>query len=246
MRNRSSLVSTLVFAAVAALVLVPRAQAQGGGDGGFLSGDYLRLSGGVVSPVAPKGNLRDWGSGPGFNLTWENWGSGSAGTDITGFGFGVGYTMLPLKSDFFIHNFTPTQVTGQTATATASHAGVLEIMTNLRIRVPSSFIMPYVNLNLGFMSWRPGTIHYTTTTGASADAKQQSRSGAEFGIGAGVDKQLFDRYALFAEAMYTYGFTNVGQGLATPTGTCAANGCDVLKNTTLGTIRGGLRVRIGD
>jgi hypothetical protein len=249
MRIRSSLFSMLIFAAVAALVFVPRAWSQGASSDNhdnIAPGDYLRFSAGATSPVSPKGNLRDWGSGTTYNLVWENWGAGSNGTDLTGFGFGIGYTMLPLKNSFFVQNFVPTQVTGQTASATAANAGVLEITTNLRIRIPAPFVMPHVSLGLGFMNWHPGTIHYTTTTGATADAKQQSRSGAEFSIGGGVDRQLFDRYGLFAEALYTYGFTNVGQGLATPTGTCAASGCDVLKNTTLGTLRGGLRVRIGE
>jgi hypothetical protein len=229
--------SSFIIAAIAALLFVPRVEAQdtGSSNDGISPGNYLRLSAGSTSPVSAKGNLRDWGSGISYNLTWENWGSGAAGTDLTGFGFGIGYTLLPFKSDFFVQNFTPTQVTGSTASANASSAGVFEALANIRVRIPSPFIMPHLSLGLGFMNWHP----------ASADAKQQSRSGAEFTIGGGVDKQLFDRYGLFAEALYVYGFTSVGQGLATPTGTCAQNGCDVLKNTTLGTIRGGVRVRIG-
>jgi hypothetical protein len=196
--------------------------------------------------VNAQGNLRDWNRGQSVNVTWENWGAGSGGTDLTGFGIGIGYTMLPLNDAAFVRNFTPTLVGGQTTSATASKAGVFEIATSLRIRIPSPFIMPHISVGFGFMNWHPGTIHYTTTTGESADAKQQTRSGAEFTIGGGLDKQLYDRYGIFAEAIYTYGFTNIGQGLATPTGTCSANGCDALKNTTLGTIRGGLRVRIGE
>ncbi len=249
MRVRSSLAFSILGAAVAALLFVPLAQAQDrtvdNMRDNIAPGDYLRFSVGVANPLGAQGNLRDWSSGTAYNLMWESWGAGGAGTDLTGYGFSVGYTQLPFNNSFFVQNFTPTQVTGSTATATAADARVLEFLATLRIRIPAPLVMPHLSLGLGFMNWHPGTIHYTTTTGATADAKQESRSGAEFSVGGGVDRHVYDRVGIFAEALYTYGFTNVGQGLATPTGTCAANGCDVLKNTTLGTIRGGLRVRIG-
>lgn len=212
---------------------------------GLVPGDYFRFSAGAVSPVRPQGSLRDWSRGTGFALNWENWGAGPTGADIVGFGATIGYALLPLNSAEFIRNFTPTLVTGQTQTATASRAGVFELATNARIRIPAPFVMPSVLLGFGFMNWHPGTVHYTTTTGASADAKQESRSGPELSIGAGLDKHIYDRVGVFAEALYTYGFTSFGQGLATPTGVCANNGCDALKNTSLGTIRGGLRLRLG-
>jgi hypothetical protein len=50
---------------------------------------------------------------------------------------------------------------------------------------------------------------------------------------------------VFGEALYTYGFTSLGRGIANPGGTCTTNGCDVLKNTVLGTLRGGLRLQVG-
>jgi hypothetical protein len=250
MRFRLSLGLPLTYAALAAVLFVPRARAQDRSsdpiNDGFMPGSYLRLSAGVTAPVNAQGNLRNWSRGQSANLMWETWGAGSGGTDLTGFGLGIGYTMLPLDDAAFVRNFTPTLVTGQTATATASKAGVFEVATSIRIRIPAPYIMPHISLGFGFMNWHPGTIHYTTTTGESADARQQSRSGAEFTIGGGLDKQVYDRYGVFAEAIYAYGFTNLGQGLATPTGTCSSNGCDALKNTSLGTIRGGLRVRLGE
>ena len=250
MRFRSSIGSSFVLAVLAALCLVPAARAQdraaseGGTSDGLIPGDYLRLSAGVTTPVNATGTLRDWGRGQSVHLVWETWGAGSSGVDIASFGLGAGYSLLPFKSDVFVHDFKPTLVTGNTTSATASKAAVLEIMTSFRVRIPAPFIMPYISVGLGFMNWHPATIHYTTDTGESADAKQQSRSGAEVSIGAGLDKQIYDRYGLFAEATYAYGLTSFGQGLATP-GNCTTGACNALKNTSIGTIHGGLRVRVG-
>lgn len=212
---------------------------------GLMPGDYLRISGGMTTPVNPQGTLRDWGRGQSVHLVWENWGAGASGLDLASFGLAVGYTLLPLKAEQFVQDFHPTLVTGNTTSATASKAGVFELMTSFRIRIPAPFIMPHVAVGFGFMNWHPGTIHYTTDTGASADAKQQSRSGAELSLSAGLDKQIYDRFGIFGEAVYTYGLTSFGQGLATPGGNCTSNGCDALKNTTLGELRAGLRVRVG-
>ena len=46
---------------------------------GLMPSDYLRVSGGVVSPLNPSGNLRDWKNGFGANLFWENWQQGASG-----------------------------------------------------------------------------------------------------------------------------------------------------------------------
>jgi len=53
-----------------------------------------------------------------------------------------------------------------------------------------------------------------------------------------LDKTIVGRYAVFGEAAYVYGLTQFGGTV------CAAAGCDALKNTTVTTLRGGMRVRI--
>ena len=93
------------------------------------------------------------------------------------------------------------------------------------------------------MNWAPATINYTSATG-SGTAKQRHRSGAELTIGAGLERHIVDRYGIFAEAAYAYGFTSIGQGAATPGGVCATSSCDILKNTSIATLRGGLSVRV--
>ena len=106
-------------------------------------------------------------------------------------------------------------------------------------------VMPSLLIGFGFINWAPGEIHYVSTTG-SGNVKQSHRSGAELSIGGALDRQLWDRYAAYVEAQYVYGYTSYGQGFATPGGVCASHsGCDVLKNTTIATLRGGLRIRMG-
>jgi hypothetical protein len=56
-----------------------------------------------------------------------------------------------------------------------------------------------------------------------------------------LDKHIYDRIAVFSEATYVFGLTRFGGGLA---GACAASGCAALSNTTVTTLRGGLRVRL--
>jgi hypothetical protein len=240
-----SFVVAAVAACLASAGAARRAAAQSGdamGDG-FIAGDYLRLGAGYVSPVNPQGGLKEWKPGIGFNASWENWQPSQTGTSRVGFGLGASYAMLPLDEQHFIHDFAPS--TGGTATAaTASHAGILQITTGLRVRIPAPYITPTINFNFGFINWAPGKINYTSSNGTSGTAQQQHRSGAEFAIGGGLDKTVYDRWAIFGEAMYTYGFTSYGQ-FAAPSGTCLANTCDLLKNTTLGTVRGGVRVRTG-
>lgn len=237
----------VVYVAIAALAAVGgarAARAQISTTDGLMPGDYLRVSGGVVSPISPQGSLRDWNSGPTINVTWENWQPGSQGVGAVAFGLGIGYTMLPLNQQHFLSAFRT--VAGDAATAaTSSSAGIIDVATNVRIRIPVPYITPSVNLGFGFMDWRPAAVHYTAPSG-DGSAQQEHRSGLELSIGGGLDKTVYDRWAIFGEALYTYGFTSFGQGLATPTGTCTnSSECDVLKNTSIGTLRGGLRVRVG-
>ena len=238
-----------LFAALVSLSSVGRAQDRSAQSDrftdGLLPGDYIRLSGGVMAPVNAQGSLRDWDRGTVYGLVWENWQSGAGGVGRVGYGIGVNYGLLPLNEQQFLSEFLTPQGTRATS-ASASDASVLEIETNLRLRIPAPFIMPSVSLGFGYINYRPSTISYTAGGTSSATAEQR-RYGGEFSIGGGLDKRIVDRVAIYGEAIYTYGFTGLGQGLARPGGTCATSthGCDPLKNTSLGVVRGGLRVHIG-
>ncbi|HEY4304552.1 MAG TPA: hypothetical protein VGM82_08805 [Gemmatimonadaceae bacterium] len=249
MQNRNALKKTVLLTAASAmlsLVLVALPQAAVAQDrpgdptaGGMQPGDYLRIGVGATVPINPQGSLRDWKTGTGLSVGYENWQSGgSGGIGRVGFGISAAYSRLPIKQDQFAKDFTTVTVADATG-----HAGLLEIATNLRIRIPAPLVMPSINIGLGFINWSPGEIHYTSIGGTTGSAKQQSRSGAELALGASVDRDLFDRYALFVEGAYVYGYTSYGSGFGTPTTICGS--CDPLKNTTVATLRGGLRARIG-
>jgi len=243
--------SRLAIGVIAALVSFSSASAQDRPaqsdrfTDGLVPGDYLRLVGGIVSPVNPQGSLGDWDRGTSYGIVWENWQSSAGGVGRVGFGLGVNYGLLPLNESQFLSEFLTPQGT-RASSASASSASLLEIETSVRVRIPAPFIMPSVSLGFGYINFRPSTIQYTAAAGSSATAEQR-RYGAEFTIGGALDKHVVDRFAVFGEATYTYGFTGLGQGLARPGGTCATSsaGCDPLKNTTLGAIRGGLRVHVG-
>lgn len=209
--------------------------------GGMAPGDYVRLGGGPTMPVNPQGSLRNWKTGVGFNLAYENWqSSGGGGLGRVGFGLGAAYSRLPLDEEKFAEVFTPSTGTVQNA---SGHAGILEITSNLRIRIPAPLVMPTINIGLGFINWSPGSIHYETTTGATGNVKQSSRSGAEFSIGGSLEREIYDRIGVFVDAAYVYGYTSYGSGFGTPTSICGS--CDALKNTTVATLRGGVHARLG-
>jgi hypothetical protein len=237
----------LISAIVACVALAGAARAQDGSDrfaGGLVAGDYLRLGGGISRPINAQGSLSEWSQGPTFSAGWENWQAGGTGVGRIGFGLNAGLSLLPLNEKQFVADFTPT-TGGNTNGATAGHARIIEITSNLRIRIPAPLVMPAVNIAFGFINWAPGDITYTSTNGVGGKVKQGHRSGAELALGGSLDRQIYDRFAAYVEAMYVYGYTSYGQGFETPGGTCARSGCDALKNTTFGTLRGGLRVNMG-
>ena len=156
--------SRLLLAVGSALVVLTRlAQAQGSDlAGGLRAGDYVRISGGVSIPVNPQGSLKDWSSGTALNLGWENWQNGGTGVGRVGIAINLSYSMLPLDESQFLSEFTP--ISGPRPTsATASNAGVFELATNFRFRIPSPLIMPTINVGLGFMNWAPAAdqLHHT-------------------------------------------------------------------------------------
>lgn len=235
-----------LIALIAAVTLTRAVAAQdvgGSSDQGLQPGDYVRVSGGAAIPINAQGSLSYWERGTGFAVAWENWLAGPTGLGRAGFALTAAYNLLPLDEAQFVSTFVD-NADQRALSATASRAGILEVTTNVKIRIPSPVITPMVDIGLGLIDWHPGTIHYTTAT-SSGTARQQHRTGLEFSIGAGVDRTIVDRYAIFGEAMYVFGYTSYGGGFTSPGGVCTTSGCDALRNTTIGTIRGGLRVRVG-
>src|SRR3954471_2728031 len=152
------------IALAAALFVSTRAHAQLTDPmaDGLVKGDYLRLSGGIVTPVNPSGSLRDWGRGTGFNVMWENWDFSGSGNSMGLFGFSFfgDVSFLPFKEDQFKIDFDKGP-NGAVTTATASAARVIQLGLNTRIRIPMPYIMPSIGLGFGFLDWHPGEIKYT-------------------------------------------------------------------------------------
>jgi hypothetical protein len=252
MRRLMSLAATSLLALIGPRALL----AQGAGAGqdeapsnpwndGLVPGNYVRMSAGSSTPVSPHAALRYWDRGTTYYAGWENWDTGASGVSRVGFSLNAAYSALPLNTPLFRANFTP--LNGGTVTSvSASRAGILEVTSGLRLRMPLPYLMPNLSLGLGLIDWQPGTIHYESTAG-SGSAKQQHRVSAEVTVGAGIEKNLFDRYGVFGEALYVYGYTSYGSGFVSSGGVCSSVACDTFRNgnTTIGTLRGGLRVRVG-
>jgi hypothetical protein len=247
MHARSVVAATLGLALSAfAAPIRAGAQATDPLADGLVPGDYLRVSVNSTNPISPQGSLKDWSRGVGLGVMWENWDQGRGGVGRIGYGFMVGYSLLPFDSDQFLSEPFISQF-GRATTATGKRAGAFQLGVNVRFRIPAPYIMPWLSLGLGFIDWHPGEIKYTTATTTSPQtAKQEHRSGGAVSIGAGVDKHIYDRFGVFAQAMYTYGYTSFGQGLGGSGSACLQTSCDLLKNIPFGTLGGGLRVRVGN
>jgi len=229
----------LVFLPIVALASISAAQEVDRFADGLVPGAYLRVGGGPTTPVNAQGTLKDWRPGRGASIAWESWDNGQSGVSRMGFALSAAYSSLPLNTPRFLTEFVPPNG-GSVSSISAKSAGVLEVVTNLIFRVPAPYIMPHFTIGLGFLDWRPGEIEYTGSAG-SGRTKQQHRSGGEIAFGFGLDKHVYDRFAVFSEATYVFGLTRFGGGLA---GACTSNGCDAMSNTTVTTLRGGLRVRM--
>ena len=243
MRSRALIRGAAILALFSAAAT---ARAQATGDkfaDGLVPGDYARVAYGSFSPISPKGSIRDWNRGTGFTIGYENWDTGSGGVARLGFGLEGSYSFYPFNGDRFIVDFANSPI-GKPISASASSASILQIGVTTRLRIPAPYIMPNLAVAFGFFNWRPSEIHYTTAT-ASATAKQQNRSGGSITFSGGLDKHVIDRFAVFADASYTYAYTSFGGGLAGSGSSCIQTDCDLLKNTQLGVVRGGLRVRVG-
>lgn len=244
-RTRFRSMTSMLVAAILALPVCAAAQDRSGDPtaGGLSSGDYLLLSGGATIPVNAQGSLKNYKAGPVFGLAYENWQPGTGGVGAVAFGLAGSYSSLPTKAGFA--EAVAAVSGGQAGTASAKPAKIFEVMSSLRIRIPSPLVMPAVTLGLGFINWAPGPITYATTGGGSAKVRYQHRSGAELSVGGSIDRHIYDRYGVFGEADYVYGFTSFGQAFTIPNGNCVATTCDPLKNTSVGMVRGGLRVALG-
>jgi hypothetical protein len=243
MRTRALGLGTAVLLSVFAWAPVLAQDTSDRFADGLAPGDYVRVAFASVNPINPGGAIRDWKRGQGITLAYENWDLGSGGVSRIGFGLEGAYSLFPFNYRQFIADFV-NGPNGRLLTATADKSAILQLGVTTRLRIPAPYIMPYIAVGFGFIDWRPGQITYTAV-GGNGSAKQQHRSGGAISFSGGLDKHIVDRFAVFADASYTYGYTSFGSGLGGSGSGCLQTDCDLLKNTQLGVVRGGLRVRVG-
>ena len=128
------------------------------------------------------------------------------------------YSMLPLdESQFLVGLHADLGPEGLPRPA-ASSAGVFELATNFRFRIPSPFIMPTINFGLGFIELGARARSTTPAPLGTGSAKQQTSIGRR--VRRSVEdssKHIVDRYGRFRlKQTYAYGYTSFGQGAATP------------------------------
>jgi hypothetical protein len=243
MRSRP-LALTLALSSLAA-ASVASAQTPSPMTDGMVAGGYVRVAGGVMAPVGAGGSLREWNAGNTLNVMWENWENNDRGTlSLFGFGLYADLSLLPFDEEQFIKDFVGGP-NGAVTSARASRARVIQFGVNTRFRIPAPYFTPSISIGFGFLDWHPPTINYQAV-GGSGSAKQQSRQGGVLTLIGGVDKHVYDRVSIFGEAAYAYAYTSFGQGLGASGSACVAANCDLLKNMPFGTIRGGLKVRVGN
>lgn len=242
MRSRAW-VTTAVLLFISAWTPVRAQDANDRYDGGLAPGDYLRVGYASVNPIHPEGSLVDWNRGRGVHLLWENWAIDSRGVSKLAFGLQGSYSVFPFNEQRFINDFV-NGPNGRVLTASSNHATIYELGVVTRLRFPMPYVIPNIAVGFGFVNWRPGTIDYTAV-GGTGTAKQGNRTGGSLSLSGGLDLHVVDRFFVFGDAAYTYGYTSFGSGLGGSGSACLQTSCDLLKNTQLGVIRGGLRVRVG-
>ena len=147
MRSRP-LMLVAVVAALSTLSMSARAQARADDPMavGLTAGDYIRVGGGITAPVGAQGSLKSFKSGGGAMAYWENWQNGGTGVGRVGFGLGVGYSMLPFDAEQFV-----SESGGTVRSATGDKAGILEIISNLRL-APHP-VIPAITFGFGYINW---------------------------------------------------------------------------------------------
>ena len=170
MRRLPLLVATALITLLSPRTIVAQAGSGGGQDetpsnpwtDGLVPGNYLRMSSGSTTPVSPHAALRFWDRGTTYYAGWENWDTGASGVSRLGFSLNAAYSTLPLNVPLFRDTFAP--VNGATVTSVSSaRAGILEVTSGLRLRMPLPYLMPNLSLGLGLIDWQPGAINYEST-----------------------------------------------------------------------------------
>ena len=206
----------------------------------YFGGDNVRVTAGRATPHA---GMHNWESGLAFGVAWESWDPGRGGPPRMAVGLAGSYGKLRFARSTFIDDFEST--TGQQITqASASGAAIADLLATIRVRGPAFLLMPSVFIGVGYYSFMPGTIEFRASDSAGT-ARSRRKSGPAANIGLSIDGPTIARTALFAEALYAYGWSSDNYFSQSASSRCTGNTCDAFKSTQTTMIRGGIRVRVG-
>src|SRR4051812_44526761 len=118
MRPRSLICVALLVASAGTRLLAQSGDAMADG---LTAGSYVRIAAGRVTPINPSGGFKDWKSGVGANVMFENWDNGRGGASMIGFAFYLDYSLLPFDDKQFSTEYDP-RLNGPLQSASAKRA----------------------------------------------------------------------------------------------------------------------------
>jgi hypothetical protein len=207
----------------------------------YFGGDNIRVTAGRAMPHV---GMHNWDTGMSYGIAWESWDPGrGAGPSRVAVGLAGSYSRLPFSRSDFAKEFE--SATGKQVTqATASAATIADLQVTARVRGPTMLVMPSLVIGVGYYNFSPSTIAYQATDTAGT-ARTRGKSGPSANIGLAVDGPFIGRTALFAEALYAYGWSSDNQLSRSASSRCGGNVCDTFKSTQTTLLRGGVRLRLG-
>lgn len=227
-------------------IMVHAQEAEGAGPESriarpYLYGSFVRVGGGITAPLFPSGSMHDWARGWQAAASWESTGGGRGGNvSRVALGFAGDFGRFPLDERQFIANFTSGGA--QPTAATAPDATLVDVQATVRINFPAPVVTPSVLFALGYYNFHPSRVTFQSPDSTGV-AGFRSRSGASLSIGFGLDRQIAGPAGVFLEGTYLLGATSFG--FVAANSRCGTTSCDVFDNTYIGTLRSGLRFRVG-
>lgn len=204
-------------------------------------GSFVRVGGGITTPLFASGSMRNWSRGWMAAVAWESTGAARERNRVA-IGLAADVGRFPLDQGTFIAAYQTDTTGGRATTASAPDATLFDVQGTVRINIPSPVVTPSVLIALGYYNFRPSAITFQTPD-STGTARFRSRSGASLSIGLGVDRTLMGPAGLFLEGSYLLGASRFG--FVAANGRCGYGACDIYRNTYIATIRSGLRIRIG-
>ena len=196
-------------------------------------------------PVNAQGSLRDWKRGTGINLAWENWQPGAHGVGRVGFGLDVAYSRLAARTRPVRRRFRA-RTDRHCGRRVGASRRFSRSTSNLRIRIPAPCVMPAItSASASSIGRRETSItHRPPARTGTASSHRAAALSSSLG-GASIEQIYRSLRDLWRSGVRLRIHELRRAASRTPSEHVLHSGCDLLKNTTVGTLRGGLRVRLG-